>query len=971
MMKNILKQPGMMLCAMMILTGLATSVVQAGSLLDDMLVKDTCGVAYADKLASCTPFRCQKPSSLAAMLGTLPEDAIKKLTVEERVAMKAQMTSVLEIKGYDAQGLCHTETILSPKNRQDCDYDAKMLKRVSDFQNIVVKAGHVESKSNSGMVDGKWVSKTVTKVDGKIIDNPMVETLSNGTCKTLEKDTDRGWVTLDQINRMAHIKLNLSERGKHVAGHVRVLNTADGTVVFDKDVATDKGRREINLDPGTYDIEISSKNPQLAPIWKRGIKFGKGNALEKDVEFYAVTGTLKLTVNINGQPSNMAVYMHAAETHQWLVLKASTFGKKPSFYFKSSSIKLPETLTGKYEVFVTPVMHGFEPPAKAKYKKFLLTIKNGDTTEKTVDFSLNKPSTLSNAASTQTAQAREAKAINPGANRTKDNTPPSQRQAGESAGKSSNTLFILDASGSMWGQIKGKPKITIAKEVMAKLVPELPDNARIGLIAYGHRRKGDCNDVETLVRLGTGNKKAVLNAVKGLNAKGKTPLTRSVSRAFKMLQLEKQPSTIILVSDGIESCNADPCKTVKAAKKYGVNFILHTVGFGLSKKESVQLQCMAKAGGGQYFQANNAEELLKSARKAVKSKGPGRLKLTLMSNGKPVNAWVRLNGNGSIGLVDLTNDAGEEPGHIWHLQPGTYKLETYPAGLRGVEPMVVEGIKIEPGKTVEKTLDFSNATLRLTATENGKPAIVQISLKNLASGKTVFDTATFSTFTMRGVKTPYDVKVMPGKYQLSVKLPTKTDLAPWSEEIDLTSNGAPVETTINFETNILRITAIQNDKPGKAQIYVDDLIAKRNIFNSDFLVSYGFQTPHDLTLPPGKYRLTVKVSDVATPHIETLEITSGGEVIDKTIDFKAKPEPIAAKDMEQDTDRPWNDFRSFVPQTADPVLCQNACQDDPQCRAWTYVKPNTVQGPQPHCYLKSPAPNPTHNACCVSGIRRE
>jgi len=101
--------------------------------------------------------------------------------------------------------------------------------------------------------------------------------------------------------------------------------------------------------------------------------------------------------------------------------------------------------------------------------------------------------------------------------------------------------------------------------------------------------------------------------------------------------------------------SGDPCAAVKVAKASGVNFILHTVGFGLSKKESAQLQCMAKAGGGEYFQANNSKELLKSARKAVKSKGPGMLKLTLCSNGKPVNAWAHLTGNGSIGLVELTS----------------------------------------------------------------------------------------------------------------------------------------------------------------------------------------------------------------------------------------------------------------------------------------------------------------------------
>lgn len=544
-----------------------------------------------------------------------------------------------------------------------------------------------------------------------------------------------------------------------------------------------------------------------------------------------------------------------------------------------------------------------------------------------------------------------------------------EMQVPDTSGQNANTLFILDASGSMWGQINGKPKITIAKEVMSKLVSELPVNNRTGLIAYGHRRKGDCSDVETLVKLGGNHQQPVLKAVKGLNAKGKTPLTRSVNQAIDMLRAKENASTVVLVSDGIESCGGDPCAAVKAAKASGVNFILHTVGFGLSKQESAQLRCMAKAGGGEYFQANSAEELLKSARRAVKSKGLGRFKLTLRSNGKPVNAWVRLAGNSSIGLIDLSNDAGVKPDHVWRLKPGIYRLETYPAGLHGVSPMVVDGIKIDSGKTVTKVLDFNQSTLHLIATNNGRPAAVQINVKNLASGETVFDTATYSTFTMRGVKTPYDVKVMPGWYRLAVKLPTKSDLEPYSEEIDLTSNGKPVEKTINFETDILRITALKNGKPAKARIYVDDLTANRNIFNSDFLVSYGFQTPYELTLLPGKYRLTVKLPDIDPPHTEELDISAGGKVVEKTIRFEVKPVVADSKGMEQDTDRPGNDYQRLVPASDDPALCQFACQNDARCKAWTYVKPNTVQGPQPNCYLKSPAPNPGHNTCCVSGVK--
>ncbi|HRI85642.1 MAG TPA: hypothetical protein PK536_09385 [Ignavibacteria bacterium] len=57
-------------------------------------------------------------------------------------------------------------------------------------------------------------------------------------------------------------------------------------------------------------------------------------------------------------------------------------------------------------------------------------------------------------------------------------------------------IFIYDASGSMWDQISGKSKMEIASEVLKNSVNGLPENQRIGLVAYGHRTKGDCEDVE-------------------------------------------------------------------------------------------------------------------------------------------------------------------------------------------------------------------------------------------------------------------------------------------------------------------------------------------------------------------------------------------------------------------------------------------------------------------------------------------
>jgi hypothetical protein len=59
-------------------------------------------------------------------------------------------------------------------------------------------------------------------------------------------------------------------------------------------------------------------------------------------------------------------------------------------------------------------------------------------------------------------------------------------------------MFILDSSGSMAEVVAGKSKLDTAKEVMHQVVPELDDNVRVGLTAYGHRRLGDCSDIEVL-----------------------------------------------------------------------------------------------------------------------------------------------------------------------------------------------------------------------------------------------------------------------------------------------------------------------------------------------------------------------------------------------------------------------------------------------------------------------------------------
>ncbi len=130
----------------------------------------------------------------------------------------------------------------------------------------------------------------------------------------------------------------------------------------------------------------------------------------------------------------------------------------------------------------------------------------------------------------------------------------------ESAG--ANVLFILDGSGSMWGRLDNVEKIVIAKERMTELVQEL-DGVNMSLIAYGHRRKGDCDDIEIMVPLGSGNQDAVIQQIQSISPKGKTPITRSIALAAQQLETIEEETEIVLISDGLETCEGDPCAYVQ------------------------------------------------------------------------------------------------------------------------------------------------------------------------------------------------------------------------------------------------------------------------------------------------------------------------------------------------------------------------------------------------------------------------
>jgi len=169
----------------------------------------------------------------------------------------------------------------------------------------------------------------------------------------------------------------------------------------------------------------------------------------------------------------------------------------------------------------------------------------------------------------------------------------------------------------MWGQIDGKAKIEIARKTLSDVLGSLPSDLELGLIAYGHREKGQCKDIELMVPAGAGTAGAIADAVNSIKPKGKTPLSDSVLQAAESLKYTEDKATVILLTDGLETCDADPCALGRALEENGIDFTAHVVGFGLTKEEGKQVSCLADETGGVYISAGNEEELVQALNETV------------------------------------------------------------------------------------------------------------------------------------------------------------------------------------------------------------------------------------------------------------------------------------------------------------------------------------------------------------------
>ncbi|MCO5156362.1 MAG: VWA domain-containing protein [Aquamicrobium sp.] len=273
-----------------------------------------------------------------------------------------------------------------------------------------------------------------------------------------------------------------------------------------------------------------------------------------------------------------------------------------------------------------------------------------------------------------------------------------------------NTILVLDASGSMWGQIDGVNKITIAREVVAEILLDFPVDQNLGFVTYGHRERGQCSDIETVVAPAPGTADEIARIVSELNPRGMTPMTDAVIAAAQALRHTEQAATVILVSDGIETCNPDPCAAARALEAVGVDFTAHVIGFDVSGEAEalMQMQCIAEETGGRFLTADNARELTEALREVTAAPASATFTFTANLGGEEIGdtpVWDQPSTAPDLPLVD-----GEV---IWEISDtGFTKVRTGAAN-----PFTVDLPFGDYIVTVHSTVqdDFSQIDISLTS----------------------------------------------------------------------------------------------------------------------------------------------------------------------------------------------------------------------------------------------------------------
>ena len=176
-------------------------------------------------------------------------------------------------------------------------------------------------------------------------------------------------------------------------------------------------------------------------------------------------------------------------------------------------------------------------------------------------------------------------------------------------------VLVLDASSSMLeADASGGTRIDAARAALNQVIGDLAPTEQVGFRVFGAtiagvETPGACEDTQLLVPIGTDNRDALAAAVSQYAPYGETPIGYALQAAAGDVGTEGQRS-ILLVTDGEANCGPEPCQVARDIASGDINLTINTVGLNVGPEARTQLQCIADAGHGTYFDAQDSATLI-------------------------------------------------------------------------------------------------------------------------------------------------------------------------------------------------------------------------------------------------------------------------------------------------------------------------------------------------------------------------
>lgn len=443
-------------------------------------------------------------------------------------------------------------------------------------------------------------------------------------------------------------------------------------------------------------------------------------------------------------------------------------------------------------------------------------------------------------------------------------------------------IIVLDGSGSMWAQIDGTARITIARETLTDVLQSLPKDLELGFMTYGHREKGNCTDIELLVPPAPDTAEAIGAAAADINPKGMTPLSDAVRMAAEELRYTEERATVILITDGLETCEIDPCELGSELESAGIDFTTHVVGFGLSDVEGQQVACLAENTGGTYLAANDADALTSALTQTVAEvveaepepapqpePEPVALEFNLspeavmVEGGEPIvrsgTAWnvyvARTDGSRGEGVTYGYGNPFEAS-----LEPGDYIIAIKEGEVEMEQAVTVTAEEVARPRFV---LNAATVTLRAYAAE-GEPVAEGAALNLYYPGGDTYGYGE-ETFIVPAGELTATAKVGQGEVS----------------ETFTVAAGETIEKALVAGVGRVVVNAayVEGMKVEAGGLAVNVFKATASIDGSREDVGYGFGPDTGYDLPPGDYVAVVQMDDATAEVPFTVETGKSVEVV--------------------------------------------------------------------------------------------